>query len=220
MQMGCSSSSVVSSFEAFNADAEGRSGTIVFQDGRKLDVHNILAFPDSTHFLNEGTSAVFVVPTRTIKNVVFTDRGIGFLEGFGFGALAGSLTVLAISAASPAKGGEFSGVDYLLFFMLIGGGAGGVVGGIPGLIIGHSHEFQFVTSEESAGLSPDDTLHVTVDEILAEKATSFIGRIKDREYPFDKAEAAYSWKKTDTGYLITVRGTRGMFRRKGVFIPR
>ncbi len=32
IQMGCSSSSVVTSFDASNADAEGRSGTVVFQD--------------------------------------------------------------------------------------------------------------------------------------------------------------------------------------------
>lgn len=147
IQMGCSSSSIVLSFETFNSDAQGRSATIIFQDGRKVDARNILAFPDSTHFVNEGTSAITVVPTHTMKKVVFINRGMGFLEGFGVGALIGSATVLALNAISPSSG-EFGGADYVILFALLGGGAGGVIGGIPGVIIGHTYEYNFVNASE------------------------------------------------------------------------
>lgn len=140
---GCSSTSVVTSFEAFNAEAEGRNGTMEFRDGRKMDVHHVLAFADSTHFWNEGTGAATVVPTRTIRRVFFLNRFAGFLEGFGFGALGGGVAVLALSAAGPNTG-EFAGADYVVLFTLLGAGAGGVIGGIPGVIIGHSEEYQFV----------------------------------------------------------------------------
>ena len=154
--IGCSSSYEVSSssnidpsFDTFNVDAYDRSATIVFQDGRELDARNIVASPDSTRFLNEKTDAITVVPTHTIKKVVFTNRGIGFLEGFAWGALIGAATVLAVSAASPSQGHEFSGTEWTLFFMALGAGTGGVIGGIPGVIIGHSYEYQFVTSADT-----------------------------------------------------------------------
>lgn len=154
--IGCSSSYLISSsstaeqsFDTFNVDAYGRSGTIVFQDGRKLDVQNIVAFADSIHFLNGTTGARSVVPRYTVKKIVFTNRGIGFLEGFGFGALVGAVSVLILIAASPGQGRqEFGGADFALFLVAVGAGGGGVIGGIPGVIIGHSDEYQFETSAD------------------------------------------------------------------------
>lgn len=156
LSVGCSSSYVVSSsanpgpsFDIFNIEARGRSATIVIQDGGEWEGKNILASSDSTRFVIETTDAPMVVPTRTIKKVVFTNLGVGFLEGFGLGALAGSVAVLALRAAGPS-GGEFSDWSYGLFFTLLGAGAGGVLGGIPGLIMGHSYTYEFVSSADSA----------------------------------------------------------------------
>ncbi len=152
----CSSSYMVSSslgaeesFSTFNADAEGRSGTIVFQDGRKLDAQNIIASPDSTLFLNGETGAITLVPTQTIRKVVLTSHGVGFLEGFGWGALVGSAIVLAIYTGDSGHTIELDPAGVIGFVLLFGGGAGGVIGGIPGLIMGHSNEYQFVSSAES-----------------------------------------------------------------------
>lgn len=156
---GCSSTSVVTSFEEFNAHAEGRSGTIEFRDGKKTEAQHVLAFADSTHFWSEAAGAATVVPTRTIKSVHFLNRFVGYLEGFGFGALAGSVAVLALTAASPSTG-EFSGADYVVLFTLLGGGAGGVIGGIPGMIIGHSDEYQFVSIEEGLRSTPEEAMKV------------------------------------------------------------
>jgi hypothetical protein len=154
---GCGSSSIVSSsghgdrtFEAFNVDAYDRSGTISFNDGSELYARNIVVAADSTRFLIEETGEARAVSTQTVSNVIFKNHGIGFLEGFGIGLAAGSLAVLALSAdSSPSR--EF-GSDYLLFFMAVGGGAGGVLGGIPGVIIGHSYDYQFVAGQDSAAL--------------------------------------------------------------------
>jgi len=82
LQMGCSSSYVVSSFSTFNADAYDRSGVIEIQDGRELDARNIKTGLDSTRFLNKTTDAKAVAPTHSIKTIVFTNHGVGFLAGF------------------------------------------------------------------------------------------------------------------------------------------
>jgi hypothetical protein len=82
-----------------------------------------------------------------------------------------------------------------------------------GALAGHTDEYIF-------RFLPGDTLDVTAEEILEVQATSFIGRIGDRKYRFDKAEATYSWKTTPTGVNVTVRGTRGMFLRMGVLSTR
>jgi len=143
VQMGCSSSSEISSFDGFNADAEGRGATIVFLDGRELDVQNVLAFPDSTHFWNDDTKALTVVPTLTIKDIVLTNRLVGFLEGAGLGAMGGCVAILAMGGGTSQEHGFGAGAD-VASMILLGAGAGGVLGGIPGVIIGHSHKYQFV----------------------------------------------------------------------------
>jgi hypothetical protein len=154
VQMGCSSSYVVSSsqnadksFSTFNADAYDRSGFVVFQDGTELDAKNIVASTDSTRFVNEKTNETTVVPTHTIKKAVFKNRGVGFLEGFGFGALAGVPTGVCLAVFGFPKGeletSEVIGIG------LMGGLLGGLMGGIPGFVIGHSYEYTFPIGEES-----------------------------------------------------------------------
>jgi hypothetical protein len=153
--MGCSSSYVVSSspksdpsFSAFNSTAEGRSGTVVLQDGREIGAQNIIASPDSILYQNVETRAIAVVPTNTVKKVVLTNHLTGALDGFGWGAACGAVIVMILSAVSPSSGGEFSGTAYAVFFMAIGAGAGGVIGAIPGALIGHSSEYQFVSGAD------------------------------------------------------------------------
>ena len=144
LQMGCSSSSVISSFDAFNADAEGRGATIVFKDGRELDARSVLALPDSTHFWNDGTNSLSVVPTQTIKYVVLMNRFVGSLEGVGFGAIGGCVAILAMGGGTSQEHG-FGGSEDVAGMFLLGAAAGGVIGVIPGTIIGHSYTYQFAT---------------------------------------------------------------------------
>jgi hypothetical protein len=151
--IGCSSSYEVSSsptadssLNAFNVEASERSGIIVFQDGRELNVSNIIASPDSTRFLNEKTGERTVVPTHTIRTVVITNHGVGLREGFGWGALVGTVTASALLAAS---GAEIDSDSVVWAVLLFGGVPGGVVGGIWGVIAGHSYEYQFPASVDS-----------------------------------------------------------------------
>ena len=153
---GCSSSYYVStspdadpSYPEFNTYADGRSGVIILEDGSELEIRTIIASPDSTVFVKERNGAIGVVPTRTIRKVVFVNRLSGYLEGFGLGALAGAATILTMRLASPSGGGELSGWDYTLLFTVLGAGGGGVIGGIPGVTIGHRNEYRFANGADS-----------------------------------------------------------------------
>jgi hypothetical protein len=151
LQMGCSSSYVVSSspnadlsFSSFTTDAEGGSGTVVFQDDSELEARNIVASPDSTRFLNEATDSMTVVPTHTVKRVVFKNRFIGFLEWAGIGAVVCGGVGLSLSANNKNASGV--GAAYAI----LGGPVGAVIGGVCGVIAGHSYEYQFPASAERA----------------------------------------------------------------------
>ncbi|HMK39653.1 MAG TPA: hypothetical protein VK569_09950 [Bacteroidota bacterium] len=144
LQMGCSSSSVISSFDAFNIEAEGRSVTIELQNGETLEAQSVLALPDSTHFWNVAADSTTVLPSRAIKSVVMTNHFVGFLEGVGVGAIGGGVAILIMGGASPQEHGFGAGAD-AVGMVLFGMAAGGAIGGIPGAIIGHSYEYQFIT---------------------------------------------------------------------------
>jgi hypothetical protein len=153
---GCSSSYVVSSasstgrsFNDFNVNAYGKSARIVFRDGSETDVGNVVASPDSVHYVSEETGRLAVIGTQAVKTIVLTDHVAGLFEGFGYGAGAGALAVLIVSAASPGGGHEMSGADIVVAFTLIGAAGGGVIGGIWGAIVGHSNEYRFITLQGS-----------------------------------------------------------------------
>lgn len=119
----------------------------MFQDGRALGARNVIASSDSTLFLDPTTAAVRTVSTRTIKKVIFTNRGKGFLEGFGVGAAVGTVVTLVFYAIF----GDQIELDPggVVAVGVAGALAGGAIGGITGLIIGHTNEYSFVTSADS-----------------------------------------------------------------------
>jgi hypothetical protein len=154
LQVGCSSSYEVSSspiagpsFNSFNVEANDRSATVLFRDGRELDVRNIMASPDSTRFLNEKTNSATVVPTHTIKKVVITNHGVGFLEGVGWGAgigIVSGATLGLIGSTSKYSGSTGEDVAWATLTLgAIGGAVGGFIGGIWGVVAGHSYEYEF-----------------------------------------------------------------------------
>ena len=160
--IGCGSSYEVSSspdsdrsFSTFSVEAYDRSGTIVFQDERAIDVRNIVASRDSTRFLNETTGATIVVPTSTIRKVIFTSHGVGFLEGFGWGAGTGVVsgaTLGFIATNGHTSSENFGGADdveVILGLAGLGGAAGGLIGGIWGVAAGHSYEYRFATGTDN-----------------------------------------------------------------------
>ena len=155
VHLGCSSSTIVSS----STNPEGSSTTfnvyakderaalvfgtarVVFQDGKQIDAQDVKAAPDSTSFLNVITGSSSVVPTHEIEKIVLTDRFIGFLEGAGLGLIGGAGTGLAVGAIIEGGGGN----GWAKFGLtVIGGLAGLPIGGILGLVLGHSYEYKFV----------------------------------------------------------------------------
>jgi len=133
------------SLNAFNIDAYDRSGTIALEDGREVDARNVRVTPDSTYFMGGKSRAAAVVPFRSVRTVVFKNHVIGFLEGFGIGAFLGAGVGLALGSSS--KGGAHSGLEIdAAGIALIFGAAGALLGGVPGSLIGHSYEYQFVPS--------------------------------------------------------------------------
>lgn len=144
IQMGCSSSYVVSSspnadlsFSTFNTDTEGGTGTVVFHDDREVEARNIVASPDSIRFLNAATDAMTVVPTHTVKRVVFKNRVIGFLEWAGIGAVVCGGVGLSLSANNKNASGV--GAAYAI----LGGPVGAVIGGVAGVVAGHNYRYEF-----------------------------------------------------------------------------
>jgi hypothetical protein len=142
--IGCSSSYVVSSspdgdpsFNTFNTDTYDRSVVVVFRDHRELDARNIVASTDSTCFLNETTGSTTVVPTHTVKEVIFRSHGAGFVDGLlwggGFGAILG-----AVGGLASGEGGGGA-----VFVAVAVGASTGLIGGLVGLGIGHRYEYQF-----------------------------------------------------------------------------
>jgi len=119
----------------------------MFQDGRELDARNIMASQDSTRFLNEKTEAASVVPTHTIKKVVVTNHGVGFLEGLGWGAgigIVSGATLGLIGSTSKYSGSTGEDVAWATLTLgAVGGAVGGFIGGIWGVIAGHSYEYEF-----------------------------------------------------------------------------
>jgi hypothetical protein len=147
---GCSSSYEVSSasdaeksFSTFNADVQNRSGVIVCQDDRELDATNIVASPDSTRFVNEQDATITIVPTATVKRVVFKNRLIGFLEWAGIGALVCGGIGIALSSSNQDASGV--GASYAI----MGGPVGVVIGGIGGVIAGHRYRYNFPIAKRS-----------------------------------------------------------------------
>jgi hypothetical protein len=216
---GCSSSYDVSDYAQINEKALDQSVTVAASEWGKIRGTDLFVRADSTTFLESATEKRIVIATSSVKSVAINSTREGAVDGLIAGAIIGAPLGALFSAYATGMGGGGFDVGALVGPIV---GAAALGAGI-GALIGHTDRYNFglpVLGADSLNLSPDDTLIVRVDEILDEKAASFIGRIGDHEYRFDKAEATYSWKRTADGVAITVKGTRGMFRRVGVLSAR
>jgi hypothetical protein len=150
---GCTSSYEVSSsplsdhsFDTFNAEVFGRSGNIIFRDNSELDGSDILAFQDSTRFTNEKTDVRAVVPTATIRKIVFTSHSSGLLQGLKWGVISGAAAGLlgaAVGYPFMKGGGEIPREVIFIFLPALGVGGGLIFGPIIGGIIGDTEEYRF-----------------------------------------------------------------------------
>ncbi len=148
-QPGCTSSYIVSStphdedvsFSNFNALAKNRSARVILQDSTILHAQEMMVEQDSVYFLDEHSGGRTVMPTLSIKKIVFRNRILGLLEGAGFGVLAGGaagLLAAVVTGPHPAE----EGLVYI-GGPLLGGAAGLLIGPMYGVIKGHNDEYEF-----------------------------------------------------------------------------
>ena len=84
--------------------------------------------------------------THLVKRIVIKNHLVGALEGMGIGFLVGGATgiILAFSSKPNAAG------VYIPWEVVAG--AGLVIGFIPGIITGHSYEYEFSATVQSDSL--------------------------------------------------------------------
>ena len=150
---GCSSSYIVSSlpqsddvltYSEFNADIKDEQCTITFRDSTSEECLDISSAPDSTSYSSpdKENGRMIMIPTEKIKMIFRRNRGIGFLEGAAAGLLGGGVGGFLIGSALENPNSEWKGF-VTLFFSVVFGGAGLIVGSVDGLIVGHSYEYVF-----------------------------------------------------------------------------
>lgn len=153
---GCSSSSSVRStsvegalsYGEMNNQLRERSANIEMIDGRDIFADNVTLSGDSVSWLDASTSETSKVSTRQIRRIVIKNHFIGALEGMGIGLLVGGSVGFILGSSGP-EGGAWGRSGQIAMGLIVVGGTGVIVGLIPGLIIGHSYEYEFPRAEQS-----------------------------------------------------------------------
>ena len=209
---GCSSTYDVGDSSRVNINVPDRTVAITTWEGSEITGTGLSVRDDSTALLESPAGKRITIATSSVKSIAVNSTGGGAIDGLIVGGIVGAPLGVMLSAYSTSM--EGSGMDIgALVGPIVGAAA---VGAGVGAIMGRTDTYNFdlfAPGADSPRLSPYDTVVVTVDEILDESVTSFVGRIDDRTYSFDKVEATYAVKKSATGVTTTVRGTRNMFKR-------
>jgi hypothetical protein len=149
----CSSSYVVSSsgedtsVDEFNKFAEGKEVEIILIDSKVITATDLYLSADSLYWFNPETKLKNGVAKSEISKVMFTDWGLGGLEGAGFGFLSGGALGVMLVAGLEAVGSELDDSAYTDGFVSIGI-VGGLIGFPIGAIIGHTNEYEFQKAEQ------------------------------------------------------------------------
>lgn len=148
---GCSSTHQVSrtpsdGYSRVTEAATGKTARVYFWDSRIMQLQDLYVGPDSTTgTLPQGNQISF--STSTLKKVELVDRGTGFLEGVGIGAVSAlGSAVLGGFASDGAFGAAVVGLVAGAPIAFIGGLTGGVVGGVAG----HQRTYLFPESSPPA----------------------------------------------------------------------
>ena len=131
-------------YSQFNSLASDKTSIIEFVDKSSLNAFAFRIGPDSASWGREDGDRV-VVPSSQVKLVTFLNRGLGFLEGLGWGALTGLGAGVAwgvlieTGKTSKSEGGLAVILSAVLFT------SGGIpIGGIAGVIAGHRDHYVFI----------------------------------------------------------------------------
>jgi len=143
---GCTSSRNITTSPTDLSDlaesVEGKTVQVLFRDGREIDAREVKVFPDSTTMVDESGNRI-AVRTLSIRMVSAKDHGTGFLEGIGIGSLSGAALGLLLAVVWVGKPRDLEGLAYA-YLSGFGAGAGFLVGGIMGLVNGHTDNLTIV----------------------------------------------------------------------------
>ncbi|MFN0158917.1 MAG: hypothetical protein ACKVRP_12705 [Bacteroidota bacterium] len=157
---GCSSSYTVSSGGKPNSEysygemieeLRGQQVNIELKDERHILAKELKISNDSASWLDASTSERSKVATPQIKRIVIKNHLVGALEGMGFGFLVGGTAGVILGSSGP-ESNALGREGMIAIGLVFVGGAGVVVGLIPGVIIGHSYEYEYLTTEQSDSL--------------------------------------------------------------------
>ena len=173
-------------YAQMNEDLRGQYAVIELEDGKEVSAKNVKIVGDSVSWLNVRTDEASIASIRQLHKIVIKNHPLGALEGLGFGLMigggVGALAGLASAAAS--KSGEFGSGGSIAIGLIIGGGIGALVGVVPGVIAGHSYNYEFPASEQSnSGIKPPiEKSDLKADIIYLKNGNIIRGTIISEDY--------------------------------------
>lgn len=153
---GCSSSYTVGSggksnseysYQEMNEELRGRNVNIGLKDGRDISATEVSIFGDSVSWIEERADKVSKANIREINSIVRKSSLVGALEGMGLGLAGGGGIGLIIGSNQHSRE-----IPMGLVGLILGGGVGIIAGLTTGLIVGHSYNYEFPTTEQSDSL--------------------------------------------------------------------
>ena len=158
---GCSSSYLVSStgkpdaeysYQEMNEELKGQDVKIELKDGREISAKEVKISDDSVSWVDQRTDEESKAGIREINKIVMKSHWTGALEGLGFGLAGGGGLGALVGQLAVGNDGEWGTGAGAAVGLILGGGAGTIVGLITGLIVGHSYNYVFPTTEQSDSL--------------------------------------------------------------------
>ena len=158
---GCSSSYLVSptgkpyadySYQEMNEELKGQEVKIKLMDGRDISAKDVKISDDSLLWVNQETDEESKASIQDIYKIVMGSHGIGALEGAGFGLVGGAGLGALFGQIQTGNDTEWGTGGGAAIGLILGGGIGIIVGPITGAIIGHSYNYEFLTTEQSDSL--------------------------------------------------------------------
>ena len=118
---------------------------IELTDGRTMVGNNLEMNNDSAKWNDARSDTAFGIAANQIKTVSYNNHWSSALYGFGSGAVAGGTVGYILVGTDGTIDGDWNRLVGTVVF----GAAGGILGGIGGLVISHKDEYEFVNRADS-----------------------------------------------------------------------
>ncbi len=122
---------------------------IILNDGKELDEKEVKFFPDSSIQISQINTFTkpYLIPIKQIKRINYNRHWLGIpfgsLTGAVLGTLAGAAGIIPVYESHPNfYGGQTRDIE-TGGAMILGFGAGSIVGGIIGWLIGYNYVYVF-----------------------------------------------------------------------------